>query len=83
MAGSSFGKAFHITTFGESHGPGIGVVIQGCPPGLPMDESLIQKALNRRKPGQGVGGTKRRDRTTLSFCPVCFRDRPPAPRSPS
>ncbi len=61
MAGSSFGKAFHITTFGESHGPGIGVVIQGCPPGLPMDESLIQKALNRRKPGQGVGGTKRRE----------------------
>jgi chorismate synthase len=59
MAGSSFGKAFHITTFGESHGPGIGVVIQGCPPGLPMDESIIQKALNRRKPGQGIAGTKR------------------------
>lgn len=61
MAGSSFGRAFHITTFGESHGPGIGVVIQGCPPGLPMDESVIQKALDRRKPGQGIGGTRRKE----------------------
>lgn len=61
MSGSSFGKAFHITTFGESHGPGIGVVIQGCPPGLDIDESVIQKALDRRKPGQGVGGTSRRE----------------------
>ena len=61
MSGSSFGKAFHITTFGESHGPGIGVVIQGCPPGLSLDESVIQQALNRRRPGQGTGGTKRRE----------------------
>jgi chorismate synthase len=61
MSGSSFGKAFHITTFGESHGPGIGVVIQGCPPGLPLDESVIQKALDRRRPGQGIGGTKRKE----------------------
>ncbi|MDZ7665220.1 MAG: chorismate synthase [Desulfotignum sp.] len=59
MSGSSFGKAFHITTFGESHGPGIGVVIQGCPPGLSLDESVLQKALDRRRPGQGVGGTRR------------------------
>jgi chorismate synthase len=61
MAGSSFGKAFHITTFGESHGPGIGVVIQGCPPGLSLDESVIQKALDRRRPGQGIGGTRRNE----------------------
>lgn len=59
MSGSSFGKAFHITTFGESHGPGIGVVIQGCPPGIFLDESVIQKALDRRRPGKGIGGTKR------------------------
>jgi len=61
MSGSSFGKAFHITTFGESHGPGIGVVIQGCPPGLSLNESVIQKALDRRRPGQGIGGTKRKE----------------------
>jgi chorismate synthase len=61
MSGSSFGKAFNITTFGESHGPGIGVVIQGCPPGLVIDENIIQKALDKRKPGQGITGTKRKE----------------------
>lgn len=61
MSGSSFGKAFNITTFGESHGKGIGVVIQGCPPGLLMDENLIQKALDKRKPGQGPASTKRKE----------------------
>lgn len=53
MSGSTFGKAFNITTFGESHGKGIGVVVQGCPPGLALNEEIIQKALDRRKPGQG------------------------------
>ncbi|SDU62902.1 chorismate synthase [Desulfobacula phenolica] len=61
MSGSSFGKAFNITTFGESHGQAIGVVIQGCPPGLAIDEALIQKALDKRKPGQGISGTKRKE----------------------
>ncbi|MBU0970386.1 MAG: chorismate synthase [Proteobacteria bacterium] len=61
MSGSSFGKAFNITTFGESHGPAIGVVIQGCPPGIPISEIMIQKALNRRKPGQGPASTKRKE----------------------
>ena len=61
MSGSSFGKAFNITTFGESHGMGIGVVIQGCPPGIIIDETIIQKALDKRKPGQGITGTKRKE----------------------
>ncbi|MCD4723172.1 MAG: chorismate synthase [Desulfobacula sp.] len=61
MSGSSFGKAFNITTFGESHGKAIGVVIQGCPPGLKIDKDIIQKALDKRKPGQGVSGTKRKE----------------------
>jgi len=61
MSGSSFGKAFNITTFGESHGKGIGVVIQGCPPGLAIDENILQKALDKRKPGQGISGTKREE----------------------
>lgn len=61
MSGSTFGKAFQITTFGESHGKGIGVVIQGCPPGLTIDENLIQKSLDKRKPGSGIAGTTRKE----------------------
>lgn len=61
MSGSSFGKAFHITTFGESHGPGIGVIIQGCPAGISINEAIIQKALDKRKPGQGIAGTTRKE----------------------
>ncbi len=61
MSGSTFGKAFQITTFGESHGRGTGVVIQGCPPGISIDEAFIQKHLDRRKPGSGTAGTKRKE----------------------
>jgi chorismate synthase len=50
--GSSFGTLFRITTFGESHGPGLGVVVDGCPAQLPLDEALIQNQLDRRRPGQ-------------------------------
>ncbi len=64
MSGSSFGKAFQITTFGESHGPAIGVVIQGCPPGLPIDQAIIRKALDKRKPGKGPASTKRKEPDT-------------------
>jgi chorismate synthase len=52
MAGNSFGQIFKITTFGESHGPAIGVIIDGVPPNLPLTESDIQFELNRRRPGQ-------------------------------
>lgn len=52
MSGNSFGQIFRITSYGESHGKGIGVVIDGCPAGLTLDESSVQKALARRKPGQ-------------------------------
>lgn len=51
MAGSSFGTAFSITTWGESHGAGVGVVIDGCPAGLLLCENDIQSFLNRRRPG--------------------------------
>ncbi len=61
MTGSSFGKAFNITTFGESHGKAIGVTIQGCPPGLSLTEDIIQKELDKRKPGQGILSTKRKE----------------------
>ena len=59
MPGNSFGKLFKITTWGESHGKGIGVVIDGCPPRIPIDENIIQSMLNRRKPGSSTASTKR------------------------
>ncbi len=59
MAGSTFGNIFKITTWGESHGRGIGVVVDGCPAGIPLVEEDIQKYLNRRKPGQSRFTTQR------------------------
>ena len=59
MSGSTLGTIFKITTWGESHGKGIGVVIDGCPAGLPINEELIQSYLNRRKPGQTKYATPR------------------------
>ncbi len=61
MAGNTFGTLFRITTFGESHGPGIGVVVDGCPAGLPIDLQHIQQQLNRRKPGQSNISTPRKE----------------------
>ena len=61
MAGNSFGDAFRITTFGESHGAAIGVVIDGCPPGLPIAAADIQRDLARRRPGQSRYVTQRRE----------------------
>jgi chorismate synthase len=59
--GNSFGKIFSITTFGESHGAAIGVVIDGCPAGLEIDESYIKSELDRRKPGQSKITTQRKE----------------------
>ncbi|SOB57660.1 chorismate synthase [Pseudodesulfovibrio profundus] len=62
MYGSTFGELFRLTTFGESHGAGLGGVVDGCPAGIPLDESIIQKELDRRKPGQGgVASTTRKE----------------------
>lgn len=61
MAGSTFGTVFSITTWGESHGKGIGVVLDGCPAGLPLCEEDIQKYLDRRKPGQSKFTTARQE----------------------
>jgi chorismate synthase len=61
MAGNSFGKAFRITTAGESHGPGNVVIVDGCPPGIPLCEEDLMDDLNRRKPGQSVLVSQRRE----------------------
>lgn len=59
--GNTFGRLFRITTFGESHGPAVGVTIDGCPPRLPIDCAKIQSDLNRRKPGQSRITTQRQE----------------------
>jgi len=61
MSGSTFGNLFKITTWGESHGTGVGVVIDGCPAGMPLCEEDIQNYLNRRKPGQSKFSTPRKE----------------------
>ncbi|MEZ5036637.1 MAG: chorismate synthase [Chitinophagales bacterium] len=61
MAGNSFGEIFRITTFGESHGVALGVVIDGCPAGIEMDTAFLQNELDRRKPGQSSIVTQRKE----------------------
>ena len=61
MSGNSIGKSFVVTTFGESHGPTMGCIIDGCPPGIEIDESIIQDDLDRRKPGSNEYTTKRKE----------------------
>lgn len=70
--GNSYGKVFRITTFGESHGPAIGVVIDGCPAGLPIDEAFIQSELSRRKPGQSRITTQRKEDDTFQILSGVF-----------
>ena len=61
MAGSTFGKNFQITTWGESHGEGVGVVVDGAPAGISLFEEDIQKCLDRRKPGETKYSTPRKE----------------------
>ncbi len=61
MAGNSIGELFRLTTFGESHGPAIGGIVDGCPPGLALDLAAIQHDLDRRKPGTSRYTTQRRE----------------------
>ncbi|PPI82914.1 chorismate synthase [Marinobacter maroccanus] len=61
MAGNTFGKLFTVTSFGESHGPALGCIIDGCPPGLELSEADMQRDLDRRKPGTSRHTTQRRE----------------------
>lgn len=61
MSGNTFGKLFSVTTFGESHGPVLGCVVDGCPPGLELDATDLQADLDRRKPGKSRYTTQRRE----------------------
>lgn len=72
MAGNTFGKAFNITTFGESHGKAIGVILDGCPSGLDIDEDFIQNELARRRPGQSSIVTQRKESDTVQILSGIF-----------
>ncbi|MCK9229869.1 MAG: chorismate synthase [Syntrophales bacterium] len=61
MAGNTFGKILRLTTWGESHGEAVGAVVDGCPPGIALNERDIQRELDRRKPGSGGGSSPRRE----------------------
>ena len=67
MAGNSFGTLFRLTSFGESHGPALGGVIDGCPAGIAIDVDAIQQELNRRKPGQSAIVTQRKEPDTVKI----------------
>ncbi len=72
MAGNTFGQAFRITTFGESHGVAIGVIIDGCPAGLAIDLDFIQSELDKRKPGQSKITTQRKESDTVQILSGIF-----------
>ena len=67
MSGNTFGTLFSVTTFGESHGPAIGCVIDGCPPGMALSEADIQPELDRRKPGTSRHVTQRKESDTVEI----------------
>lgn len=75
MPGNSFGKLFQITTWGESHGPAIGVVIDGCPAGLKVSEKEIQEELDRRKPGLSKLTTPRKESDKVEILSGIFEGR--------
>lgn len=72
MSGNTFGTLFTVTTFGESHGPAIGCVVDGCPPGLLLNEADIQPFLDKRKPGQSKYTTQRREEDQVQILSGVF-----------
>ncbi len=75
MSGNSFGKLFCVTSFGESHGPAIGCVVDGCPPGLALTEADLQQDLDRRKPGTSRHTTQRREPDQVRILSGVFEGR--------
>src|SRR5581483_9901152 len=75
MAGNSYGTLFRITTFGESHGPVVGAVIDGCPAGLRIDREFIRKEMQRRKPGQSSVTTQRKEEDEVEIVSGIFEDK--------
>ncbi|MGA9442966.1 MAG: chorismate synthase, partial [Methyloceanibacter sp.] len=74
MSHNSFGHLFRITTWGESHGPAIGCVVDGCPPGVPITQAEIQTYLDKRRPGQSKYTTQRKEPDTVEILSGVFED---------
>lgn len=72
MAGNSIGELFRVTTFGESHGKALGAIVDGCPAGLAIDEAMLQKELDRRKPGRSKYTTARQEQDKISLLSGVF-----------
>jgi chorismate synthase len=75
MSGNSFGLLFCVTSFGESHGPAYGGVVDGCPPGLPLSNEDLQKELDRRKPGSSRHVTQRRETDSVEILSGVYEGR--------
>ena len=75
MSGNSIGKLFTVTTFGESHGPALGCIVDGCPPGLALTEADIQPDLDRRRPGQSRHTSQRREPDEVRILSGVFEGR--------
>jgi len=75
MSGSSMGTLFRITTWGESHGPAVGVVVDGCLPRIPLDEAGVQAMLERRRPGRSAAGTRRKEPDRVNILSGVFEGR--------
>jgi len=75
MAGNSTGRIFRVTTWGESHGPAVGAVVDGCPPGIDLDEKDIQDDLNRRRPGAGPASSPRKETDRVEILSGTFEGR--------
>src|SRR5690606_31106993 len=75
MSGNTFGRLFTVTSFGESHGPAIGCVVDGCPPGLELSEADLQPDLDRRKPGTSKYVTQRKEDDTVRILSGVFEGR--------
>ena len=75
MSGNTFGKLFAVTSFGESHGPALGCIVDGCPPGLELTEADLQRDLDRRKPGKSRHTTQRREADAVRILSGVFEER--------
>ena len=80
---NTFGNIYRLTSFGESHGPGIGGVIDGCPAGIELDTEFIQQELNRRKPGQSKITTPRKEDDEVQFLSGIYEGKTQVHRSDS
>src|ERR671939_1699868 len=74
MSHNTFGHLFRVTTFGESHGPALGCVVDGCPPLIPLEAADIQAELDRRRPGQSRFTTQRREPDAVRILSGVFAD---------